>query len=120
MQAVERAKTYIAAGDAFQIVPSLRLSFTPKVSGFDIYRALRTVNPSMAKFFDSYVAAYVASRGLKESVAKRMVARPVFYGGMMVKQGDAVTGRYRVIRISSDAVELSDVNAGIVRRLIFK
>jgi anthranilate synthase component 1 len=24
----------------------LRLSFTPKVSGFDIYRALRTVNPS--------------------------------------------------------------------------
>ena len=46
MQAVERAKTYIAAGDAFQIVPSLRLSFTPKVSGFDIYRALRTVNPS--------------------------------------------------------------------------
>jgi hypothetical protein len=38
----------------------------------------------------------------------------------MVKQGDAVTGRYRVVRISSDAVELSDVNAGIVRRLIFK
>jgi len=38
----------------------------------------------------------------------------------MVKQGDAVTGRYRVIRISSDAVELSDVSAGIVRRLIFK
>src|SRR5437762_14261348 len=41
---------------------------------------LRTVNPSMSKSFDSYVAAYAASRGLKESVAKRMVARPVFYG----------------------------------------
>jgi hypothetical protein len=38
----------------------------------------------------------------------------------MVKEGDAVAGRYRVARISSDAVELSDVNAGIVRRLVMK
>jgi hypothetical protein len=38
----------------------------------------------------------------------------------MVKQGDAVTPRYRVTRISSDAVELSDVTAGVVRRLILK
>ena len=51
MQSVERAKEYIAAGDAFQVVPSLRLSFTPKVSGFDIYRALRTVNPSPYLYF---------------------------------------------------------------------
>jgi hypothetical protein len=38
----------------------------------------------------------------------------------MVKEGDPVAGRYRVARISSDAVELSDVNAGIVRRLVMK
>ena len=38
----------------------------------------------------------------------------------MVKEGDAVTARYRVIRISSDAVELGDMNAGIVRRLVMK
>jgi hypothetical protein len=38
----------------------------------------------------------------------------------MVKQGDAVTARYRVTRISSDAVELSDVTAGLVRRLVMK
>jgi hypothetical protein len=38
----------------------------------------------------------------------------------MVKEGDSVAGRYRVARISSDAVELTDVNAGIVRRLVMK
>jgi hypothetical protein len=38
----------------------------------------------------------------------------------MVKVGDSVAGRYRVARISSDAVELADVNAGVVRRLVMK
>jgi hypothetical protein len=38
----------------------------------------------------------------------------------MVKEGDSVAGRYRVARISSDAVELTDVNAGVVRRLVMK
>jgi len=38
----------------------------------------------------------------------------------MVKEGDPVAGRYRVARISSDAVELADVNAGVVRRLVMK
>jgi hypothetical protein len=38
----------------------------------------------------------------------------------MVKEGDIVAGRYRVARIASDAVELNDAAAGIVRRLIMK
>ena len=45
--AVERAKEYIRAGDAFQIVPSQR--FAAEVGGLDpllLYRGLRTVNPS--------------------------------------------------------------------------
>ncbi|MFI5071553.1 MAG: anthranilate synthase component I [Terriglobales bacterium] len=51
VKSVERAKEYIAAGDAFQIVLSQRLEFTPKVAPFDIYRALRTVNPSPYMYF---------------------------------------------------------------------
>ena len=45
--AVERAKEYIRAGDAFQIVPSQR--FSADVGELDpllLYRGLRTVNPS--------------------------------------------------------------------------
>jgi len=51
MKSVERAKEYIAAGDAFQIVLSQRWDFTPGVGPFDIYRALRTVNPSPYLYF---------------------------------------------------------------------
>jgi anthranilate synthase component 1 len=46
MAAVEKAVAYIHAGDAFQVVPSQRLSADLGVHPFAIYRALRTVNPS--------------------------------------------------------------------------
>lgn len=46
MHAVERAQEYIRAGDAFQVVLSQRLERTTAADPFDIYRALRVVNPS--------------------------------------------------------------------------
>jgi anthranilate synthase component 1 len=45
-QAVRRAKEAIAAGDAFQIVLSQRLQRTTHIDPFEVYRALRIVNPS--------------------------------------------------------------------------
>lgn len=51
LEAVERAKEYIAAGDIYQVVLSLRLEFMPGAAPFDIYRALRTVNPSPYLYF---------------------------------------------------------------------
>ncbi|MBZ5694013.1 MAG: anthranilate synthase component I [Acidobacteriia bacterium] len=44
--AVEKAKEYILAGDAFQIVVSQRFEARTNASPFAIYRALRVVNPS--------------------------------------------------------------------------
>jgi anthranilate synthase component 1 len=43
---VARVKDYIAAGDVFQTVLSQRLELEPSVPAFDIYRALRRINPS--------------------------------------------------------------------------
>lgn len=43
---VVRAKEYIAAGDAFQVVLSQRFVRKSRVDPFDVYRALRVVNPS--------------------------------------------------------------------------
>ncbi len=43
---VRKAKEYIRAGDAFQIVLSQRFEARTTASPFDIYRALRVVNPS--------------------------------------------------------------------------
>ena len=51
MAAVERTKEYIRAGDVFQAVLSQRFDVEPGVDSFQVYRALRTVNPSPYMFF---------------------------------------------------------------------
>ena len=51
LKAVARTKDYIASGDVFQCVLSQRFDCTPAVPAFDIYRALRIVNPSPYMYF---------------------------------------------------------------------
>jgi anthranilate synthase component I len=51
LSAVERTKEYIAAGDIFQAVLSQRFDVEPGVDAFQVYRTLRTVNPSPYMFF---------------------------------------------------------------------
>ena len=53
LQGVKRCKEYIAAGDIFQVVLSQRLDFIPEVAPFDLYRALRQVNPSPYLYFSA-------------------------------------------------------------------
>jgi anthranilate synthase component 1 len=48
---VKRVKEYIAAGDVFQTVLSQRQEMEPGVPPFDIYRALRRINPSPYMYF---------------------------------------------------------------------
>jgi len=43
---VEKAREYIAAGDIFQVVLGQRFEKTSRADPFDVYRALRAVNPS--------------------------------------------------------------------------
>lgn len=49
--AVLRAKAHIRAGDAFQILPSIRLEVDLEADPFLVYRSLRLVNPSPFMFF---------------------------------------------------------------------
>jgi anthranilate synthase component 1 len=51
IKAIERTKEYIAAGDIFQAVISQRFDMEPGADAFQIYRALRTVNPSPYMYF---------------------------------------------------------------------
>ncbi|MGH9360110.1 MAG: anthranilate synthase component I [Candidatus Acidiferrales bacterium] len=48
---VERGKEYIRAGDVFQVVLSQRLVAPVRVPPFQIYRALRVVNPSPYMYY---------------------------------------------------------------------
>jgi anthranilate synthase component 1 len=49
--AVERIRDYIIAGDAFQVVLSQRLEMRLPAGPFDLYRALRSLNPSPYLYF---------------------------------------------------------------------
>jgi len=51
LKSILKAKEYIRAGDAFQIVLSQRMELEPGVAAFEIYRALRMINPSPYLYF---------------------------------------------------------------------
>jgi len=80
MESVGRAKEYIAAGDIFQVVLSQRLDFTPEVAPFDVYRALRTVNPSPYMYFLRMGEAHVLGSSpemLVRVTGRRLEYRPI-------------------------------------------
>ncbi len=49
--AVRRIKEYIVAGDCMQVVPSQRMSIPFQAAPLDLYRALRSLNPSPYMYF---------------------------------------------------------------------
>jgi len=51
MQRVARAKEYIASGDVYQLVLSVRFAGRHSLQPFECYRALRLLNPSPYMFF---------------------------------------------------------------------
>jgi anthranilate synthase component 1 len=51
LKAIDKAKEYIAAGDIFQVVLAQRFELDLPVTPFEIYRALRIVNPSPYMYF---------------------------------------------------------------------
>ena len=58
--AVNEAKAAIRAGDAFQIVLSQRLATPAPARSFDVYRALRLINPSPFLFYVRHAEVAVA------------------------------------------------------------
>ena len=51
LAAVDKAKEYIAAGDIFQVVLAQRFEVDLPTAPFEVYRALRIVNPSPYMYF---------------------------------------------------------------------
>ncbi len=57
--AVQKCREYILAGDVFQVVLSQRLSARYKGNPIDLYRALRTLNPSPYMYFMDFGDYYI-------------------------------------------------------------
>lgn len=78
--AVERCKEYIRAGDIFQVVLSQRFSGQLQSDPFDIYRALRTINPSPYMFFlrfDESVVVGASPEVLVRKEGEQVDVRPI-------------------------------------------
>ena len=78
--AVRRAVEYVHAGDAFQIVPSVRFATPFGGDPFHVYRALRLVNPSPFMFYVRHgeVAIAGSSPELMSRVRNgRVTSRPI-------------------------------------------
>jgi anthranilate synthase component 1 len=78
--AVARAKEYIHAGDAFQIVPSQRWSGPCPVEPFSVYRGLRNVNPSPYMYyleFEDFAVAGASPEPLVKVSGNRVESRPI-------------------------------------------
>lgn len=77
LEAVARTKEYIAAGDVFQTVLSQRFDVEPEADTFQVYRALRAVNPSPYMYFLRFTpegplgSAAQAKAGKKKPAAAR-------------------------------------------------
>ena len=77
---VERAREYIRAGDIMQVVLSQRFSVPFPAPPFDVYRALRTLNPSPYMYYlDTGEAQIVGSSPeiLARLEGSRVTVRPI-------------------------------------------
>jgi anthranilate synthase component I len=85
---VRRAKEYIFSGDIFQVVPSQRFSRPFKSPPFQLYRALRRLNPSPFLYFLNYPGFAVVGSSPEILVRARegtVTIRPI---AGTIKRGD--------------------------------
>ncbi len=75
LQAVEKAKDYIRAGDIFQVVPSQRWAQHFPYPPFALYRSLRRTNPSPFMFFFNFGGFQVI--GASPEILVRVFGREV-------------------------------------------
>src|SRR6266851_5921254 len=75
LKAVEKTKEYIASGDVFQCVLSQRFDCMPGVDAFEVYRALRIVNPSPYMYFLRFGLEEERAKGGKQVIRSAKGAR---------------------------------------------
>jgi len=79
-QAVERGKEEIRAGEVFQVVLSQRFAQTVTASSLDVYRVLRTTNPSPYMYllrFDGFDVVGSSPEPLVRVEGGRALVRPI-------------------------------------------
>ena len=107
--AVERIREYILAGDAFQVVLSQRLSMPLRTTPFDLYRGLRSLNPSPYLYFlelDGVTLVGSSPEVMVRVEGGRITVRPI--AGTRPRGGSPEEDRALAEELRSDEKELAE------------
>jgi anthranilate synthase component 1 len=107
--AVRSCQEYILAGDAFQIVLSQRLSVPFKARPIDVYRALRSLNPSPYMYFMDLGDLHVVGSSPEILVRLKggeVVVRPI--AGTLPRGADAAADEDNAKRLLEDPKECAE------------
>lgn len=80
LDGVDRAKEYIRAGDIFQVVLSQRFHIDTEVAPLEVYRVLRTMNPSPYMYYlklDEEIIVGTSPEALVKVEGDRLQTRPI-------------------------------------------
>ncbi len=106
---VDRIREYIHAGDAFQVVLSQRLSMPLRARPFDLYRALRSTDPSPYLYFlelDGLAIVGSSPEVLVRVEEGRVTLRPI--AGTRPRGGTAEEDRRLAEELLNDRKELAE------------
>ncbi len=73
---------------------------------------IRVIDPKTSDKLEAYTQGYAENRKLSPNVARRMVKRPLFFGGMMVAQGDADTMVAGVAHATATVIQAGALTVG--------
>ncbi len=79
------------------------------------FDGIETINPGASDKLNGYVEKYIDRRDdISAAVAKRMVIKPLFYGGMMVASGDADAAVGGAVSATSTLIQAATLTVGLM------
>ncbi len=108
-QAVQRCKDYIAAGDCMQVVLSQRMQLDVAMPPLDIYRALRSLNPSPYMYYFDFGDSHVVGSSPEVLVRvhdQQAMLRPI--AGTRPRGMDAATDQALAEELLADPKECAE------------
>ncbi len=88
------------------------VSAAAREAGVELAR-VQTIDPGESRDVERYVQRYVQQRQLKESVARRMVRKPLIFAGMMVACDDADMMVAGVSAATANVIQAGAVTVGL-------
>ena len=73
---------------------------------------LQAIDPTASSYEEAYTAAYALRRQVEGNVARRLVRKPLVYGGMMLAQGDADVMVAGALNATATVIQAAAVTVG--------